>query len=190
MKVKPKKIIGFGKFVIRNKPIRKVGIDTNLIFSWLQNKEHLGDHKPKFYNQTDKLFINYKVFGELMGLLSEENLDRNIYEIKDIIFKFLREKNISLLKKKFMDRKKFEETMINLRQNFKERIKESDLRVIAIFYCFNIDCIFSSDEKHFKEPCVFLGINYERHFEIEVGSEQDVRRMLRNLYPKKYREKK
>lgn len=183
------KILGFGKFVIRNKLIRKVGIDTNLIFSWIQNESYFGKHKPHFCNQKDKLFINYKIFGELMGLLLEEEKDKNPEEIRKIIFEFLRRNKIALLKKRTINLDKLKETFSRLKDNFKN-IKESDLLVISIFYCFDIDCIFSADEKHFEEPCRFLGINYERHFEIEMGSEQDVRRMLKNLYPKRYKRKK
>lgn len=183
------KVLGFGKFAVRNKPIRKVGIDTNLIFSWIQNEKYLGKHKPNFCNQKDKLFINYKIFGELMGLLCEENKNESIEEIRKRIFEFLKRNNISLLKKKFINQEKLNEAVTKLKDKFKD-IKESDLLVLSIFYCFDIDCIFSADEKHFGEPCKSLGINYEKHFEIEVGSEQDVRRMLRNLYPKRYQIRK
>ncbi len=190
MKEKPNKLIRFRRFVVRNKAIRKVGIDTNLIFSWMQNEESFKEYKPKFYYKKNRLFINYKIFGELMGLLVGKNPDENISRIKETIFNFLRKNNISLLKKKFIDGKKLKETLCKLNMNFKDKINESDLKIIAIFYCFNIDCIFSADKKHFEAPCRFLNINYEKHFEIEVGSEQDVQRMLRNLYQKKYRKKK
>jgi len=182
------KIIGFGKFIMRNKPVRKVGIDTSLILSWMENEKYLGKHKPKFCNQEDKLFINYKIFGELMGLLREKK--NNISEIRNLIFDFLKRNNVTLLKKKLINKKRLKETLDRLKQKFSGKVKESDLKIIAIFYCFNIDCIFSPDDKHFEEPCNFLGINYEKHFEIEVGSEQDVRRMLRNLYPKKYKKRR
>ena len=180
-----KKIIGFGKCVIRNKPIRKVGIDTSIIFPWIQNEKYLGEYRPAFCRNGDKLFVSYKIFGELMGLLIEEE-NKSAEDIKRIIFNFLRRNKISLLKKRDINQNELNTTFFNLKERFKE-IKESDLLIISIFYCFNIDCIFSTDEEHFEGPCKFLGINYERHFEIETGSEQDVRKMLRNLYPKRYK---
>ena len=154
-----------------------------------QNESYLGKDKPNFCNQEDKLFINYKIFGELMGLLLEEDKNKSPEEIRKSIFEFLRGNKIALLKKKTINQDRLKEILNRLKNKFKE-IKESDLLIISIFYCFDIDCIFSSDEKHFEEPCRFLGINYERHFEIEIGSEQDVRRMLKNLYPKRYKRKK
>ncbi len=50
-----------------------------------------------------------------------------------------------------------------------------------------MDCIFSDNYKHFEGPCSFLKIPYERPFEVEIGSEQDVRKMLKDFNFKKRR---
>jgi predicted nucleic-acid-binding protein len=180
-------VMGFGRFIVRNKPVRKVGIDTNLILPWIQNEDYSGRYKPNFCNKENKLFINYKIFGELMGLLINEN--KNPQEIRKRIFRFLRENKIVLLKKKAINLKELEKVYNDLKNKFKD-IKESDLLITAIFYCFNIDCIFSADEEHFREPCSFLGINYEKHIEIEIGSEQDVKRMLKDIYSRQHKKRK
>ena len=156
-------IVGFGKFVVRNKLLRKVGIDTNLVLPWIQNEDYSGKYKP--------------------------NENKNPQEIRKRIFRFLRENKIILLKKKAINLNKLEEVCNKLKNRFKN-IKESDLLITAIFHCFNVDCIFSADEEHFREPCKFLGINYEKHIEIEIGSEQDVKRMLKDFYSKQHKKRK
>lgn len=173
------KVVAFGKFIKRNKPVKFVGLDTNLIYAWITNEEYYGTYRPKFCKQGERLFISFKVFGELLGLVKSK-MKSTINDAKDHIFTFLRKNKIQLLKKKNLDIEKYQSTLKELKHKFRD-IHDEDLEVIASFHAFIIDTIFSSNARHFQKPCEHLGINFEKHFEVEVGSEQDVRNMLKGI---------
>ena len=188
-------ILGFGKISIRTSPIRKIGLDTNISLAWFRNQKIERNHRPKIFNRNDALYISYKVFGELLYQIAKET-GKSPEEARNEIFIFLRRNRINLLRKRDLQEKLFGINKIlsdlrDQRKNFKEKPEDSDLEIISIFYVAGMDCIFSSNYRHFEEPCKYLKIDYERHFIIEIGSIQDVNRMLKNLYrPKRFFKKK
>ena len=65
------KIIGFERFVVRNRPIKKVGLDTDNCLAWIENEKYIPNYKPKIAKRGDLLYINFKV---LMMLIFPHNI--------------------------------------------------------------------------------------------------------------------
>ena len=183
------KIFGFGRLIIGNRMIRKIGLDTDICFNWIS--EDYSDYQPNITKKQNKLFINYKVFGELMGILIGDNkVDKEkINEIKKKIFEFIRENRISLLKKRDINQNDVNNLFLELKnKNFTGEPGDSDLKIISIYKIYGMDGIFSNNVKHFEETCKHLNLHFERPFMIKKGAIQDVKKMLRDLYPnKKYK---
>ena len=183
MKIKQKrKIFGIGRFVKRNKPIKKVGIDSDNCLSWMENKKQNRNYKPKIALRGNLLYINYEVFGELMGLLKDEYSDEQ-ERVKNI-FSFLRRNKIGLIKKKEINLEEVDKIYFQLkemRKNFKNKPGDSDLKIISIFYVAGMDAISTNNIKDFIESCDYLNISLEYPPIIEIGSTQDVMEMLRKL---------
>lgn len=183
------KIFGFGRLIIGNRMIRKIGLDTDICFNWIS--EDYSDYQPNITKKQNKLFINYKVFGELMGILIGDNkVDKEkVNEIKKKIFEFIRENRISLLKKRDINQNDVNNLFLELKnKNFTGEPGDSDLKIISIYKIYGMDGIFSNNVKHFEETCKHLNLHFERPFMIKKGAIQDVKKMLRDLYPnKKYK---
>jgi len=96
--MKKGKVLSIGKFTIRNRPVRKVGLDTDNCFSWMENEKEIWNYKPKIAKRGNLLYINYVVFGELMSLLAKKY--PNKIERKNNIFKFLKRNKILGIKPK------------------------------------------------------------------------------------------
>ncbi len=186
MPKKRRKLIGLGRAVVRNKIIKKIGLDTDNSFSWMENEKLTWDYKPSVVRKNNVLYSNYVVFSELINLLSRKN--PNVQFNKKKIFKFLRKNGINLLKKKEVDPDKVNETFKMLSEE-RERNKwpsgDNDLRIIAIYHVAGISCISTNNFKDFQGPCKFLNIDLEIPSIIEPGSRQDVAKMWRNIYGKR-----
>jgi hypothetical protein len=170
------------KFVKRNKIIRKIGLDTDNYFSWIQNEKETWDYKPKIAKRENFLHLNYVVFSELISLLSESN--PNLKVNKKEIFDFLKRNKIKPIKKKDVDEDKVNETLNLLKYEKKKRkwkAGENDLKIIAIYFSAGIPCISTNNLQDFKDPCNYLDIDLDVPVIIEPGSGQDVNRMLKNL---------
>jgi len=116
------KRIVIGQLTKRFEPIKKVGLDSDVILCWIS--EEYKDYQPRI-TQGNSLFINYKVFSELMGILSKGIYDDNT---KGTIFAFLRKNNITLIKKEELseeNRRRINEIYSELKeQNFGGYLKE------------------------------------------------------------------
>jgi len=188
-----KKLIHIGRVVIGNKIIKKIGLDTDICLNWINGV--YSDHQPNIINKNNKLFISYKVFGEIIGnLIGDKNANQKMLDdIRTKIFKFMKEKRISLIKKSYINQNEVNNLFFDLKdQNFKETPGNSDLRIISIYKIAGMNCIFSNNKKHFEEPCDYVKIHFERPFMIKKGSMQEVNRMLRDLYSgnKRFKRKK
>ena len=113
---KKNKIIGIGRVVIRNKIIRKIGLDTDICFNWIN--EDYSEHQPNIVNKQNRLFINYKVFGELIGnQIGDDDVDEEgVNEIRNQIFKFMRENRINLLKKSELNQNEINKMFLDLKK--------------------------------------------------------------------------
>ena len=181
--MKRKKLIGIGRTILRNKIIRKVGLDTDNCFSWIENEKLTWNYKPRIAKRGNLLHVNYVVFSELMNLLSQKYPDKNINPKN--VFNFLKRNRIKPIKKKDVDLIKFEEIFNKLKiesKNNKWSSGENDLKIISVYYVAGIDCISTNNIKDFQKPCDYLGIPLDFPPIIQPGSRQDVNRMLRDLY--------
>jgi len=178
-----KKFVGIGRFVERNRVLKKIGLDTDNCFSWIENEKLTWNYKPNIARRENLLHVNYIVFSELMNLLYKKHSDKDV-DPKEVIG-FLRRNNIRPIRKKDVDPLKVEETFNRLNvesKNNKWSSGESDLKIISVYYAAGIDCISTNNIKDFQNPCNYLGISLDFPPIIQPGSRQDVNRMLRNLY--------
>ena len=176
-----KRVFGVGKFVYRNGIIKKIGLDTSTCFSWIENEIIISGYKPRISKRKNFLYTNYVVFSELMHLLSNKNMNIR----KEEVIGFLKRNHIFPIKKKDVDQIKVEETLNKLKNEGRKNnwsAGENDLRIISVYHCAGINCISTNNQKHFKEPCDSLNISLDSPQVTQIGSGQDVKRMLRDLY--------
>lgn len=182
---KEKKIFSFGRIVQRNKIVRKVGLDTDNSFSWMENEKLTWNYKPAIVREGNFLYVNYIVFSELLNVIRKRYPNQKVDYMA--VLKFLRRNRIRPIKKKDVDTNRVNETF-NLLKNEREKNKwpaeDNDLKIISVYYVAGIDCMSTNNVRHFQGPCNFLGINLDFPPIIEPGSGQDVKRMLRDLYGK------
>ena len=176
--------MSIGRLVIGNRMFRKIGLDTDICFNWIN--DDYSEYQPNIASKQNKLFLNYKVFGELMGKIIGDDDDEKVNEIRKQIFEFMGENKITLLKKSRLSQNDINKLFSDLKkQNFKGNPGNSDLRIISIYKIAGMNGVFSNNVKHFEEPCKYLNLHFERPFMIKKGSTQDVKKMLRDLYPNK-----
>ena len=183
---KKRKLIRVGRFVTRNKIIRKVGLDTDNSFSWMENEKLTWNYKPRISKKENFLHMNYVVFSELMNLLSRKYPNGKINPKE--IFKFLRRNKIKPIKKKDVNPVKIKEIFDKLKIEKKTndwRAGENDLRIISVYCASGIDCISKNNRKDFQDPCNYLNIDLDVPTIIEPGSMQDTNRMLKNYFKRK-----
>lgn len=185
------KVISFGRLFAGNKIRRKVGLDTDICFAWMENEEETFNYKPEIAKKMNMLYINYKVFGELMGLLSSKYPFEK--ERKEVIFSFLRRNNIEIIKYNNLNQlevKRIFDRLKNESQKFKKVAGNSDYWIISIYYVAGIDTISTNNVRDFIEPCNYLNIPLEYPPIIEPGSRQDIIRMLKNIQKPRFRKKR
>lgn len=117
-----------------------------------------------------------------MGLLSQHY--PNIDDRKDVIFDFLRRNRILGIKPQDVNQQKVQE-MFNelkiLRQQNKWTAGDNDLEIISINYVAGMDCISTNNTRDFIPPCNHLQLPLEFPPIIQIGSRQDVDRMLKSI---------
>src|SRR6056297_2048711 len=151
---KSAKALGFGKIATRKSPVRKIGLDTTICLSWFRNQQIEKNHRPRILKRKDVFYINYIVFAELMYQIIKDT-GKSKEKVRKEIFNFMKRNKINLLKKKNLTDKLSQVENItsqlkNQRKKFKGDPEDSDLKIISIYYVSNMDCIFSSNYKHFK----------------------------------------
>lgn len=174
-------MIQIGKFVQRKRVIKRIGIDTDNCFSWMDNEKSIPKYKPRIAQRRNFLYTNYVVLSELMNLLSNKNPNVN----REEVIKFLNRNHISPIRRDDVNETEVEETLNKLkieRKNKNWLAGDNDLKIISVYHCAKIDCISTNNLKHFREPCDYLGMDIDFPKIIQIGSRQDVNRMLRNLY--------
>jgi len=144
--------------------IRKIGLDSDVMIALIYNIEEFSMFKPKIFNKTNILYINYKVFSEIIGhLIHNKNLSKEIALNK--IFSYLKNNNIALLKKSNTDISEVNNIINSLkkqREILNNNAGDKDLEIISIYKSHNIDLIFSRNSDDFKPFCKYLGISFEK----------------------------
>ncbi|MBD3252895.1 PIN domain-containing protein [Candidatus Pacearchaeota archaeon] len=158
------KIGAVEKVIHTNRMIRRVGLDSDVMIALVDDSKQFSMFKPKIFSRKNLLFINYKVFSELLGhfmynrKLSKENSLKKI-------FAYLRKNKITLLKKKDTDINKVQEIFESLKkqkQILDNNAGDKDLMIISIYKVHNINLIFSRNKDDFKPFCEYLGISFEK----------------------------
>ena len=158
------KIGAIGRVIHTNRIIKRVGLDSDVMIALIDDDKEFSLFKPKIFSKKNILYINYKVFSELIGyFVYNKKLSQN--EAVNKIFSYLRKNNINLLKKKDTDLIKVNETFDSLkkqREILKNNAGYKDLEIISIYKVHNIDLIFSRNSNDFKPFCEYLGISFEK----------------------------
>jgi hydroxymethylpyrimidine pyrophosphatase-like HAD family hydrolase len=158
------KIGAIGRVIHTNRIIRRVGLDSDVMIALMDDIKEFSMFKPKVFNNKNILYINYKVFSELVGhFIYNNKISQNVAVSK--IFSYLRNNNINLLKKKQTDLTQVNQTIDNLkkqREILKNNAGDKDLEIISIYRVHNIDLIFSRNSDDFKPFCEYLCISFEK----------------------------
>jgi len=160
-----------------NRIIKKVGLDSDVMIALIDNIQEFSIFKPKVFSSRNILFINYRVFSELVGhLIYNKNLSKDIALKK--LFSYLKENNIILIKKSNTNINEVDE-IFNILKKQRERLKnkagDKDLEIISIYKVHNIDLIYSRNSDDFKPFCEYLRISFEK-----LQEDADV--MWRNIF--------
>ncbi len=188
---KKKKVIHMERVVARNKILRKIGLDTDNSFSWMENEKGTWGYRPRIAKRGNFLHTNYIVFSELLNLLSKKNPDKELN--KREIFNFLRRNRIKPIKKKDVNQAKVNALFDKLKTERKDnnwKAGDNDLRIISVYCIAGINCISTNNRRDFQDPCNYLNIDLDVPTIIEPGSEQEVNKMLRNFSKNKHSNKK
>jgi len=178
------KIASSSRFIRRKNIVRTIGLDTDIILLLIEDSQEFSLFRPKLFNRKNTLFINYKVFNELVGLLikkyeySQENAVNKI-------FSFLRANHITLLKKSQTNLQEVYNLIDSLkkqREALKNSAQNSDLEIIAIYCTHKLDCIMSRNSIHFEPFCRYLNVEFERPMD-------DVNLMFRQAFGWKNRKR-
>jgi|SRR3989344_1669385 len=158
------KIGAVAKVIHKNRLIRRVGLDSDVIISLIDDSKQFSLFKPKIYNRRNLLFINYRVFSELLGhFIYNKKLKKD--QAVNKIFDYIRKNNIYLLKKKDTDMKKVSDTITILkkqRETLDNNAGDKDLEIISVYKFHDIDLIFSRNSDDFEPFCKYLGIAFEK----------------------------
>lgn len=158
------KVGNMGRIMHINRLIRKAGLDSDVMIALINNVEEFSMFKPKIFNDKNTLFINYKVFSELVGhFMYNENMKKDAAINK--IYTYLRDNYIELLKRKDTDISKVDNLINSLkkqREILNNNAGDKDLEIISIYKVHNIDLIFSRNSDDFKPFCKYLGISFEK----------------------------
>lgn len=142
--------------------IKKVGLDSDVMIIMIDDKYEFSEFKIRLYRKDCVFFVNYIVFGEVLYFLIKNNgLTKKEAVIK--LFKFLREYNITLIKKSETDQTLLYE-IFNKLQKQREILNNDvgDLMVMSVYKIHDIDLIFSRNADHFKPFCKYLNIDFKK----------------------------
>src|SRR4030042_3953286 len=102
------KIIGAGKFVVRNKSVNKVGLDSGVLIALIDN-ELLCLNKPKMFVKAGVCFACQLVVNQTIGVLinkrnytREEAISQTLNYLKENNIKIIREEDIEKEKKELI----------------------------------------------------------------------------------------
>lgn len=158
------KIGAVERVIHTNRIIKKVGLDSDVMIALIDDIQEFSMFKPKIFSSRNILYINYKVFSELVGhFMYNEKFLQNASVSK--IFSYLKSNNIGLLKKKDTNLQEVNQTLNSLkkqREVMKNNAGDKDLEIISIYKAHNIDLIFSRNSDDFKPFCEYLGISFEK----------------------------
>lgn len=160
------KVNTFHKEIIRNKMINKVGLDSDILFALIDDETNFSMFKPKIFNRNNFVHISYLIFAQVFGILKYQK-GYNQEEIKNKIFKYLRENNIKLIKKSDIEHKREEIELIKTKlKKYRDSnhltTEDSDVEIIAVYKVENIDLIFTRNYRHFKPLCDQINIDVEK----------------------------
>lgn len=160
-------ITGFGEIRIRNgKPITKVGFDTGVLVALIDNDKEYNLKRPEFFIRKGICFVYQLVVNQTIGVLIYK---RNYSKEKAIseTFEFLQDKNIFIIKEEDINIEKRNSILENLKHE-RKRIKvtpkpeDSDLEILCSYNMIGVDCIITTNYKHFIELGKYLGIYVEK----------------------------
>jgi predicted nucleic-acid-binding protein len=160
-------IVGIEKFIVKNgKPITKIGFDTGVLVALIDNDKEYNLKKPEFFIKKGICFVYQSVINETIGVL----IHKRNYSKQDAINKsieYIRNNNITLVKEQDIDltkRKNIFEELKKQRKKIKAIPKpgDNDLDILASYKTVDINCIYTTNYKHFIELGKYLGIYIER----------------------------
>jgi len=95
-------MMGVGKFIVRDKPITKVGFDTGILVALIDNGKEYNLTKPRFFIKKGICYAYQLVVNQTIGILYSKRGYKKEEAIKETI-DFLREHNITLIKEENMN---------------------------------------------------------------------------------------
>ncbi len=157
------KVAAAGRIIHRDRLLKKVGIDTDVMIALIDDIEQFSMFKPKIFSRNNFLYINYVVFSELIGYFIHQGYSKE--KALQKIFSYLRKNNINILNKKTTNIQKVNQIFEDLkkqRNRLKVEAGNKDLEIISIYKVHNIELIYSRNKFHFKPYCEYVKIVFEQ----------------------------
>ncbi len=159
-----KKIIGFENLVIRNRIVRRVGLDSDVVITLVEDSDTFSIYKPQLFKRKNAVWINHIVFGEVIGVLINEygyTKEKAFEKLR----RFINDNNIRALAKNRIDFNKTNlifESLKKQREVLKINVGDKDLMIISIYKSENMDCVVSVNSFHFEPFCKYLDMEFEK----------------------------
>lgn len=183
--------VGIKKFIVRDRIIRKVGLDTGVLVA-LADNDLLCLSKPRIFIKKGMCFVYQLVVNETINILIKRG-----YAGEEAISKtldYLKENNITIIKEDYIDQKKRNFVYNDLkRQRNKIKVmpkpEDSDLDILASYKIANIGCIFTTNYKHFIELGKYLNMIIEGVYSEELKELKNIDGIWKKLFWKPRKKK-
>ncbi|MCL5730341.1 MAG: hypothetical protein M1165_02130 [Candidatus Pacearchaeota archaeon] len=184
--MKKTKVVGAVKVVVRNgKPISKIGFDTGVLVALIDN-DNIPLSQIKLFIKKGLCYVCQIVVNQVIGVLHYKR-KYSVYEAKSKTLGYLEENNITLIKESDIDTDKRDSIFNDLKKkrskiSISPKPEDSDLEILATYKSENIDCIPTTNFKHFIELGKYLDIYIEGIYDEKTQEMKKVDKMWKGLF--------
>jgi hypothetical protein len=185
------KIIGKGRFIVRDRIINKIGFDSGVLVAIIDNTKEWNLRQALFLINNGLCFAYQLVVNQVIGVLHRKR-GYLLEEARSKTLTFLQKNNITILKEEKLNsnlRDAIFQDLCKLRNKIKTDtpIEDHDLDILASYKSQDIDCFVTTNFRHFIELGKSINIFIE-----PIRKETDeesirVDKMLRDIFWKKRR---
>ena len=179
-----KKIKQIARLIIkkRNRPVNKVGLDTGILVALITQDIKYDLKKPRIFIRRGISYAYQLVVNQTIGVLIYKKGFKE-KESVSMVLSYLKNNNIDIIREKELNIPQRDAILNDLkRQKIREKPEESDLDILSSYKVAGIDCIITTNFKHFIELGKYLNIFIEGVFIEKVKELRKVNKMWREAF--------
>lgn len=182
-------IAGEGRLIVGNRIINKIGFDTGVLVAIIDNDLEWQLNHALFLINNGHCFVYKLVVNQIIGvLITKRNYDKN--KAIERTLSFLRKNKIMIIKEgedfnvNLRDAI-FEDLKIKRRKLIRDRPEDSDLDILASYKATDVNCIVTTNFKHFIELGKQINIYIEPIRKEKDAEAKRVDKMFRGVFWKR-----